>query len=107
MARQLFFALALALCGVSAAQQPEALQLAGTIIERTLVKTPEGAREMAKIQMRNGNFIDVDLGPPGGEATLQEGDRVVLTARAGELNGKPVFVAQVITERIPSPTPGR
>jgi hypothetical protein len=76
--------------------------LSGTITERWLAATTRGPLQLARLETADGRRFMLDLGAPGGEGTIQKGDKVVLTARAGELDGKPVLVVRAITEQIPA-----
>lgn len=74
----------------------------GTITERWLAATTRGPLQLARLETADGRSFTLDLGAPGGEGTIQEGDEVVLTARPGDLDGKPVLVVRTITEQIPA-----
>jgi sporulation protein YlmC with PRC-barrel domain len=76
-----------------------AMELRGTILDRGLVRTPQGVRQTAKLATPDGRVLALDLGAPGGEGTIAEGESVVLAAHSGELLGKPVYVVDVILQR--------
>lgn len=74
-------------------------KLTGTILERSLVQTEDGARQTARLKTPQGHVLRLDLGPPGGEGTIKPGEAVVFTAHPGRLQGRPVMVVDVILQR--------
>lgn len=80
----------------------EARQFSGTITARWVGQTSEGPQQFARLKTTGGRSFVLDLGAPGGEGTIQKGDKVVLSAQALELDGEPVLRVKVITERIPA-----
>ncbi len=55
--------------------------------------------ELAKLQTADGRLLVVDMRSPGGEVSIEKGDRVVVTRYAGRLDAEPVVVAGVILEQ--------
>ena len=77
-----------------------AIELKGTIIDRGRVATRDGVRQTAKLRTPEGRVLELDLGAPGGEATIAAGESVVLAAHPGELDGRRVLVVDVILQRL-------
>jgi hypothetical protein len=97
------FLLGLALASAPLEMFGEDVRLfSGTITARWVAQTSQGANQFARLKSADGRSFVLDLGAPGGEATIQKGDEVVLTAEALELDGEPVLRVKLITERIPA-----
>jgi hypothetical protein len=81
------------------------VELAGTVVERTLTRSANGAlRQIATLETADGRRVAVDFGPPGGEATIAKGERVKVTGHRGVHDGNPVVVAAVVV-RMPGAAP--
>ena len=81
------------------------IELTGTVLERTLVRSESGAwRELATVEAADGRRVTVDFGPPGGEATIAEGERVKVTGHTAQRDGRPVVVAATVV-RVPGLSP--
>jgi hypothetical protein len=77
------------------------IELTGMVLERSLVRSESGAwRELATVQTADGRRVTVDFGPPGGEATIAQGERVKVTGRTAQRDGHPVVVAGAVV-RVP------
>ena len=94
------------LAGSGGAAQPTPLpaseaasELRGTILERSLSPSTDGeVRQTAKLRTEEGRVVLLDLGAPGGEATIRPGDAVVVTGREEMRGGKPVFAVGAIIQ---------
>jgi hypothetical protein len=71
----------------------------GRLLDKRAVAAPGPAQQLATILTAAGDRVVLDLGAPGGEATLHPGDRVRVAGRPGLRNGRRVFlVARVEPE---------
>lgn len=88
---------------VFAAAEQGIVNATGTVTERIRL-WPDGALpyELARVRGADGRIFVADLGVPGGEATIQEGDRVVLSGR-GLAIGDETLVLQPLISEVMSP----
>ena len=108
MTRSILMAAALAMASAgcslpqeSTAPQPQEglITVSGKVIERSRVWTPEGTpRDTMRLRPPDGRVVLVQLGVPGGEGTIGEGDRVTVTGAPMRVGSDSVLFAHYVLQ---------